>query len=133
MKNLSFFLLLIATTAKAQTKQNSFTVKAVSYAEYNTTGPAMIMQEYSEHLISLKDSTIQMTEGCGCQHPKPEKFTDIIEFEKNGMYRLTFWKGAYKFFIYGKKVGDIITPKKMLVYQDGEIRFDYQIESKSIK
>lgn len=77
------------------------------------------------HIIDLDKKTITLF--CDdCQvSGKPEPITDILNFEKNGLSRITFTKSRYDFYIYARKKDGVYTVKKMIVYEDRVIKYDY--------
>lgn len=79
----------------------------------------------ARHIIDLNKKTIALfCDDCPTSG-KSEPITNILNFEKNGWSRITFTKGAYDFYIFARKKEGVYTVKKMIVYEDRVIKYDY--------
>jgi hypothetical protein len=105
------------------------TFETVQCATYAPSGEIEYTEEGIEsHTIDLNKETIALKcDDCEVSG-EPENITDVIRYEKKGMLRLSFAKKEYTFYVYAKKVNGVYNVQKMIVYENGLIRYDYFVK-----
>jgi predicted P-loop ATPase/GTPase len=99
------------------------TVKCAAYAptgeiEYTETG-------IESHTIDLNQKTIVLK--CDdCEMSKiVSNITDVVRYERKDVLRLSFKLREYEFYVFANSKNGVYTTKKMIVYQNDVIRYDY--------
>ena len=109
-------ILLSQTIAFETVKTTVYEDGKIAYAEKAT----------ARHEVDLTAKTISMFCDDCLISGSPQPITNIVKYEKSGLTRITFAKGEYDFYIYARKNDDdVYTVKKMIVYENSIVKYDY--------
>jgi hypothetical protein len=129
MKNLSLSLFVILCCFTNNVFSQVITFETVKCAAYKPTREIEYVDTATAtHTINLDDLTILL--GCDdCEVSEIlQNITDVVRYERKGVVRLSFKLREYEFYVFAKHQNGVYTAQKIVVYENGLIRYDYFVK-----